>query len=133
MPTGPGRIHLALGAAVLMHVDLMIVVVHVQQADIEMLALAGAVAVAQGGHHGQRAMNTGAHIAHADQRQIRGFVRVANHGSDPGICLGNIVIAGFGGQRPFLAQSRDRAQDNIRLDFLEFLIPQPHPGQSRRA
>ena len=61
-----------------------------------MLALTGAIAVAQGGHHGQGGVDARAHIAHPDQRQIRGFVRVADHGGDPGVGLGNIVIAGFG-------------------------------------
>ena len=107
MPSGPSRIHLALGTAVLMHVDLMIMVVHVQQADIEMLALARAVAVAQGGHDSQGAMHARTDITHPNPRKIWGFVRVADHGGDPGVCLGNIVIARFAGQRPLLAQSRD--------------------------
>ena len=88
------RLHLTIAAAVLMNADFVAMVVNVEQADIEMLPLAGAIAIAQRRQHRQRAMHARADVADADQRNIRSAARLTDHRGDAGIGLRDKVVAG---------------------------------------
>src|ERR1700722_9547987 len=94
MRTLAARLHLPVGAAKLMDADLVAMVVNVEQSDIEMLSLAGAIAIAQGCQHGERAVYARADIAHAHQWNVRRAAGFTDHRGDAGIGLRDHVIAG---------------------------------------
>src|SRR5579885_1425332 len=118
---------LVLAAAQAVGVDRGIVVAEVviQQADVQMLADAGTLAVEQGaGDCGQR-VNPGAGVAHRQARDHWGLARLADRVYHARVAGADKIPSRLIGQRTVLPEGRDRAHHNLRIERLDHLIAQP--------
>ena len=93
---------------------------HVEQADVDVLADAGAVARLYGGQDGGARIHAGEYVGqrHADLDRARAFFAVGPAGDahQAAHALHQEVIAGALGVRPGLAEAGDRAVDQARID-----------------
>ena len=90
-----------------MDIELVIAGIGVEQRDIEVLTFATALAVQQRKTDRGRRMHPGRDIAHADHREGRRAVGVADHAHHPAIGLRDVIKARQGSQRSGLAERRN--------------------------
>src|SRR5215813_1872439 len=124
MSTSTGWLDSASTPTVHVYIRFVVVVVHVEQRNIQMLSFPSPVAVAQGRNNRQSRMHARADISHADEGNVGCIIRLADHRGDARVSLSDVIIAGFVGQRSTLAKSRDRAQNDTGSQLLQSLISQ---------
>src|SRR5579875_2378857 len=126
MSAGASRLESAVAAAVLMHADFVAMVVGVEQGGVDMLALAGAIAIAQRRQDRERAMHARTDIAERYERDVRLAVVLADHRGDAGISLRDKIVARQMRQRPALTERRNRAENDAGFDLLETIVAETH-------
>src|SRR5262249_7781089 len=126
MPAGTGWLDSAPTTTVGVHVRLVIVVVHVEHRNIQMMSLPGPVAGAKSRNTRQGRVHPVTTVPNANQRNVWRIVRFTDHRGDARVSLGNVIIARFAGQRSTLAKSRDRAQNDTGSQLLQSFVTQAH-------
>ena len=124
---GAPRLNRAAAQAVHLDRRVMAVEVGVEQCDVEILALAGALAMQQRRHHRQRRVYAGAHVAERRGRKVGWPIRFADHVGNPGIRLRDEVVAGQMRERALLAEGRNRAHHDARVERPRGFVVQAHP------
>ena len=101
----------------------------VEQAHIDMLALAGARRMHHRGKNGGGGIGAGQNIDKRHPDLHRHAVRFAGHAHQPAHALDHEIIAGAVRVGPVLAEAGDRAIDNPRIHSAQRLVIQPVSGQ----
>src|SRR5713226_7335804 len=98
------HLHTAARQAINLNGSMMIGEVRIEEGDVDVLALAGMIAMEQRGYHRERAMNARADVANRGHRKVRRPVGFADHRGDSRVSLSDEVVAREMSERPGLAE-----------------------------
>src|SRR5712692_9091329 len=86
------------------------------------------IAMEQRGYHRERAMNARADVANRGHRKVRRPVGFADHRGDSRVSLSDEIVAREMSERPGLAEGRNRAHDDFRIERLDGFVAEAEPG-----
>ena len=105
----------------------------IEQGQVDMLALPGAIAMLEGGENRDCCIETGSQVAYRNADLERMAIGIAGHAHQAAHSLDQEVVSALVLFRAGLSEASDRAIDQVRLHRLERRVVEPVFGESADA